>query len=103
MTTVCKFDDLVDGAAACHVIDGVAVAVVRIGDNVHAIDDVCSHANVSLSEGEVWPDACTLECPKHGSAFSLTSGEPDTLPATVPVRVHQVSIVDGNVNVELSA
>ena len=54
MTTVCKFDDLVDGAAACHVIDGVAVAVVRIGDNVHAIDDVCSHANVSLSEGDVW-------------------------------------------------
>ena len=55
MTTVCKFDDLVDGAAACHVIDGVAVAVVRIGDNVHAIDDVCSHANVSLSEGDVCP------------------------------------------------
>ena len=71
MTTVCKFDDLVDGAAACHVIDGVAVAVVRIGDNVHAIDDVCSHANVSLSEGDVWPDACTLECPKHGSAFQF--------------------------------
>jgi len=103
MTTVCKFDDLVDGAAVCHVIDGVAVAVVRIGDNVHAIDDVCSHANVSLSEGDVWPDACTLECPKHGSAFSLTSGEPDTLPATVSVRVHQVSIVDGNVSVELSS
>lgn len=102
MSSVCKFDDLVDGAAMCHVIDGVAVAVVRIGDDVHAIDDVCSHANVSLSEGDVWPDTCTLECPKHGSAFSLTSGEPDTLPATVPVRVHQVSIVDGNVNVELS-
>ncbi len=103
MTTVCKFDDLVDGDAVSHVIDGVAVAVVRIGDNVHAIDDVCSHANVSLSGGDVWPDACTLECPKHGSAFNLTSGEPDTLPATVSVRVHHVSIVDGNVSVELSS
>jgi 3-phenylpropionate/trans-cinnamate dioxygenase ferredoxin subunit len=51
----------------------------------------------------VWPDACTLECPKHGSAFSLTTGEPDTLPATVPVRVHHVSVVDGDVHVELSS
>jgi 3-phenylpropionate/trans-cinnamate dioxygenase ferredoxin subunit len=51
----------------------------------------------------VWPDTCTLECPKHGSAFSLTTGEPDTLPATVPVRVHNVSVVDGDVHVELSS
>ncbi len=103
MTNVCKFDDLVDGAAVCHNVDGVAVAIVRIGDDVHAIDDLCSHANVSLSGGDVWPGACTLECPKHGSAFSLTTGEPDTLPATVPVRVHNVSVVDGDVHVELSS
>ena len=103
MTNVCKFDHLVDGAAVCHKVDGVAVAIVRIGDDVHAIDDLCSHANVSLSAGEVWPDACTLECPKHGSAFNLTTGAPDTLPATVAVRVHKVSLVDGDVHVELSS
>ena len=101
MTTVCRFDELVDGAARRVIVDGRPVAVVRIGETVHAIDDTCSHAKVSLSDGEVWPDACTLECPKHGSAFSLTTGEPDTLPATLPVAVHQVSIVDGNVDVEV--
>ena len=54
---------------------------------VYAIGDVCSHANVSLSEGEVWCDERELECPKHGSTFSLDTGEPVTLPATQPVPV----------------
>ena len=52
MTTVCKFDDLVDGAAA-HVIDGVAVAVVRIGDNVHAIDDVAAMPMCRCQKGRL--------------------------------------------------
>ena len=69
-------------------VDGVAVAVVRIDDDVYAIGDVCSHANVSLSEGEVWCDEQELECPKHGSTFSLETGEPVTLPATQPVPVY---------------
>ena len=47
------------------------VAVVRIDDDVYAIGDICSHANVSLSEGEVWCDEREIECPKHGSTFSL--------------------------------
>jgi 3-phenylpropionate/trans-cinnamate dioxygenase ferredoxin subunit len=102
MTSICRLDDLVDGGVRRFDIEGHPVAVVRLGDDVHAIDDTCSHARVSLSQGEVWPLACTLECPKHGSAFSLTTGVPDTLPATAAVAVHQVSIVDGVVHVEVT-
>ena len=40
----------------------------------------CSHEDYSLAEGEVWEDECEIECPKHGSTFSLTTGEPQTLP-----------------------
>ena len=97
MTSVCSFDELPDGGVRKVDVDGVAVAVVRIGDDVYAIGDTCSHANVSLSEGEVWCDELELECPKHGSAFSLVSGEPSTLPATQPVRVYDASVVDGQV------
>ncbi len=58
------------------------VAVVRDEDgDVHAVDDTCSHANVSLSEGEV--DGCTIECWLHGSRFDLRTGEP-TVPAGDP-------------------
>ena len=100
-TPVCAFDDLADGTARRFVVDGVAVAVVRIGHDVYAISDVCSHANVSLSEGEVWCDERELECPKHGSAFHLETGEPSTLPATQPVAVYNASVVDGQIVVSL--
>ena len=68
------------------VIDGRPVAVVRIGDDVYAIGDTCSHAEVSLSEGEVYPDERAIECWKHGSTFSIVTGEPQTLPAEVVER-----------------
>ena len=94
---VCALDDLPDGTARRFVVDGVDVAVVRIGDDVYAIGDVCSHANVSLSDGDVWCDERELECPKHGSAFHLETGEPSTLPATQPVPVFDASVVDGQI------
>ena len=77
----------------------VAVAVVRIDDDVYAIGDVCSHANVSLSEGEVFTDEREIECPQHGSTFSLTTGEACTLPATQPVPVFDVVVADGMVTI----
>jgi len=100
-TPVCAFDELADGTARKFVVDGVAVAVVRIGDDVYAIGDVCSHANVSLSDGEVWCEERELECPKHGSTFHLETGEPSTLPATQPVPVYNASVVDGQIVVSL--
>ena len=66
------------------------VAVARIGDDFYAIGDRCSHAEVSLSDGTLWDDECELECPKHGSAFSLRTGEPQSFPATRAVPVHTV-------------
>lgn len=100
--TVCALDDIESGTARKFDIGGIAVAVVRIGDDVYAIGDVCSHANVSLSDGEVWCDEKELECPKHSSAFSLVTGEPQTLPATQPVRVFDASVVDGHIVVSVA-
>ncbi len=99
----CRLDELAPGTARRVELDGVSIAVVRVGDDVYAIGDVCSHANVSLSDGEVWCDELELECPKHGSTFSLTTGEPSTLPATQPVPVFAASVVDGDVVVTVGA
>jgi 3-phenylpropionate/trans-cinnamate dioxygenase ferredoxin subunit len=101
MTAVARFEELADGEARRVDVDGVPVAVVRVGDRVHAVGDTCSHANVSLSGGTVWCDELGIECPKHGSAFSLLTGEPATLPATQPVPVFAVEIVDGEVHVDV--
>jgi 3-phenylpropionate/trans-cinnamate dioxygenase ferredoxin subunit len=100
VTAVCAFDELADGGVRRVTVDGEPVAVVRIGDDVYAVADTCTHANVSLSEGEVWCDEREIECPKHGSTFSLVTGEPTTLPATQPVAVYAARVVDGSVVVE---
>jgi len=102
MIPVLPFDELPDGTARCVDIAGRQVALVRIGTTVHAVDDQCSHAKVSLSDGDVWPEACTIECPRHGSAFSLTDGAPDSLPATRSIAVHRVDVIDGMINVEVA-
>lgn len=101
MTVVARFDDLAPGTATKVDVNGTAVALVRIGDDVYAIGDTCSHANVSLSDGEVWCDEKQLECPRHSSAFSLETGVPATLPATQPVPVFDVTVVNGDVVVEM--
>jgi 3-phenylpropionate/trans-cinnamate dioxygenase ferredoxin subunit len=54
-----------------------------------------------LSEGIVWCDTKQVECIRHGSAFSLESGHPDTLPATQPVATYPVTIRDGEVVVNV--
>ena len=92
---VCAVGDIVADSAQRFDVDGHRVAVVRIGDAYYAIGDECSHQDYSLSEGEVWPDECAIECPKHGSTFSLTTGEARSLPATKPVPVYAVR-VDGD-------
>ncbi len=98
---VCRLEELASGSARRVEVGGRAVALVRIGDDVYAIGDTCSHAEVSLSEGEVVCDAKEIECVKHGSAFSLETGEPQTLPATQPVPVYVVRVVDGDVVVDV--
>ena len=98
-----RFDDLPTNTAARFDVGGVAVAVVRIGDDLYAIGDTCSHANISLSEGEVFCEEREIECWKHGSAFSLLTGEPQTLPATQPVPVFVARVVDGDIVVDVEA
>jgi 3-phenylpropionate/trans-cinnamate dioxygenase ferredoxin subunit len=97
MQRICALDDLVDGAAAKFEVGTHTVAVVRIGDRVYAIGNRCSHADVSLSDGEVDCDAKELECVRHGSAFSLETGKPNTLPATQPVPVFVAEVRGGEV------
>jgi 3-phenylpropionate/trans-cinnamate dioxygenase ferredoxin component len=69
------------------------IAMFRIGDEVFAVGDRCSHAEASLAEGEVFD--YEVECPRHGSAFDLRTGKPLALPATKPVPTYEVTIEDG--------
>jgi 3-phenylpropionate/trans-cinnamate dioxygenase ferredoxin subunit len=87
---LCAADEVAPGTAKRFDVDGHRIALVRIGDDFYAIGDRCSHEDFSLSEGEVLTDECEIECWKHGSTFSLTTGEPQSLPAVKPVPVYDV-------------
>lgn len=97
-TRVAAFSELVAGAAVKVEVDGFAVTLVRIGDGIYALADRCSHADASLSEGDVYEDDMEIECPLHGSTFDLETGEPQSLPATAPVAVYEAEVdADGAV------
>ncbi|MEX1008487.1 MAG: non-heme iron oxygenase ferredoxin subunit [Acidimicrobiia bacterium] len=98
---VCSTTDVKPGAAARFDVDGHRLCVVRIDDDWYVIGDRCSHADYSLSEGDVWEDEREIECPKHGSTFSLETGEPLSFPATKPVPVYQVRADGDDVIVSL--
>ncbi|MFF3670393.1 Rieske (2Fe-2S) protein [Microtetraspora malaysiensis] len=97
---VCKVSDIPDDGALGVEVGDTPVALVRTGGEVFALHDVCSHAEVKLSEGEVYDH--TLECWLHGSCFDLRSGKSTGPPATKPVNVYRVKIDGDDVYVSLS-
>jgi 3-phenylpropionate/trans-cinnamate dioxygenase ferredoxin subunit len=100
VTRACALSELDDGKPFGVEIDDVEVVLVRQGDIVHALRDECSHATLSLSEGEVTRKG--IECWLHGSCFDLRTGRPSSLPATEPVAVYPVEIRDGDVYVDVT-
>jgi 3-phenylpropionate/trans-cinnamate dioxygenase ferredoxin subunit len=99
---LCAVGDVQDGLPVRFDVGPHRICLVRLGDDFYAIGDTCSHADVSLSEGEVDADSKHIECWKHGSCFSLETGVPDVLPATRPVPVYEVTVEGDDVLVEVS-
>jgi 3-phenylpropionate/trans-cinnamate dioxygenase ferredoxin subunit len=89
----------VDEALGVSVGD-VEVAIARDGDEFFAVQDLCSHAAVALSEGEVAD--CTIECWLHGSRFDLRTGKPTSFPATEPIATFPVDVRDDGIYVDIS-
>jgi 3-phenylpropionate/trans-cinnamate dioxygenase ferredoxin subunit len=89
---VCALVDVPTSEALGVTVGEYDVAVARHNDEVYALQDLCSHAAVSLSEGEV--EDCAVECWLHGSRFDLRSGKPTSFPATEPVATFPVEVRD---------
>ena len=100
---LCAATDLKPGEVRRFEPDGssFAVALVRCDEAWRAAVDNCSHEDYPLSEGEVVPDVCEIECVKHGSTFSLIDGAPQSFPATRPITILEVEEEGGDVYVVL--
>ncbi len=90
---IALLNDLPDGRGIRVEVEGERIALFRIGGSVHAIGDLCSHAEASLADGEVFDGE--VECPRHGSPFDLSTGEPGSLPATTAVPVYPTAVRNG--------
>ena len=101
---VASLADVPADEALAVTVDRYDVAIARDGDEVFALQDLCSHAAVSLSEGEVSSTdlGCTVECWLHGSTFDLRTGKPTSLPATEPVATFPVEVRDGDIYVDVT-
>jgi 3-phenylpropionate/trans-cinnamate dioxygenase ferredoxin subunit len=86
----CSLNDVPDEGALRVQLDGKPICIARSQGEVFAISDICSHADVSLSEGDV--EDGTIECWLHGSRFDLRTGMPTGLPATRPVATYPVTV-----------
>jgi nitrite reductase/ring-hydroxylating ferredoxin subunit len=79
-----------------------SVAVYRVADEYYATDDICSHGQALLSEGDVDED-CVVECPWHGGTFDVRTGEALSFPCVLPIKVYPVKIESGKVYLDLGA
>ena len=98
---VASLTDLPEEGAIRVELAGTPICLARSGGKVYALSDVCSHADVALSEGDV--DNGTIECWLHGSLFDLATGAPSGLPAVKPVPTYPVTVEGDDVLVQMES
>jgi 3-phenylpropionate/trans-cinnamate dioxygenase ferredoxin subunit len=98
---VCPITELPPGGMRLVNWEDLEIGVFNCAGTVYAIEDRCSHDDGPLVEGELDEQACTIECPRHGSRFDLKTGKPITLPAYVPVDTFAVIIEDQTIKLEV--
>jgi 3-phenylpropionate/trans-cinnamate dioxygenase ferredoxin subunit len=88
--TVARTGDLPPGAREVFDVEGYYIAVFNVGGTYYAIEDVCTHDDGPLAEGDL--DGFEIECPRHGARFDVRTGEVKQMPAVLPVKWFPVRV-----------
>lgn len=94
-TKICKMDEVPEGGMKGFSMEDTAVAVAKIGGEVFAFSNVCTHADCELSGGALKEQVVTCWC--HGSEFNIKTGEVKTPPAEKPLPIYKVKVENGEV------
>ncbi len=97
--TLCKTSDIPPGTGKQFEANGKTIAVFNVDGKFYAIDDTCTHAAASLSEGTI--EGCEVVCPWHGATFDLQSGKASSLPAVKGVQTYPVMIEEDTLKIEV--
>ena len=94
---VAALGDLAEGVpTAARLANGEWICMVRVANLVYAIDDRCTHAEFSMSDGEMVDDHA-IECALHGARFDIRDGSVLSDPADTPIGTYEVRINDNQV------
>ena len=97
---LCSISDIPDdGGLKVDTPEGPSLAVFLVDGVVHVIQDRCSHAEASMSDG--FAEGGWVECPVHGGRFDLKTGAPVKAPCTTPIKVYEVTMQGDDVHVAL--
>jgi len=97
--TVAKVGDVAPGSCIGIEYRGALIALCNLDGELHAVEDVCTHAGAKISEGRL--DGNCLICPWHDASFDVTSGEPAGGPAFSPVPKFEVRVVGSEIQVRI--
>ena len=96
---VAQLDELSPGEMMVVEMGDDRILLANVEGNVHAIDDICSHAEAYLHEGVL--DGCVIECDAHGARFDIRTGKVEQGPAFMPIDTYQVRVVGDEFEVDL--
>ena len=99
--TIATTSDIEPGKVKVYEAGGKQIAVCNVDGTFYAIDDICTHDNGPLAEGELLGDQ--IECPRHGALFDVKTGKALTLPAVQPVCSYPVQVEGDDIMVEVDA
>lgn len=97
--TVTKEGYLEPGELMYVEVEDEPVVLINLEGELHALNDICTHEEASLSDGTIVGDE--IECPLHGGAFFIRTGEAAAMPVVVKTEKYKVRTVDGEVQVAL--
>ncbi|MCS7251812.1 MAG: non-heme iron oxygenase ferredoxin subunit [Anaerolineae bacterium] len=94
-------DEIPVGTAKAFIVAGRAIALTRMGDQIFAFGDVCTHDGGPLAEGKL--EGYVIQCPRHGARFDIRTGRVLRLPAVSPIPVYEVKLESNEVWVNLES
>lgn len=97
--SVAKVNDIPEGEGRCFDVGGSKVGVFNLGGEFYAVDDICTHAHASLSEGEMSGEE--VACPLHFATFNIRTGECTGPPASEDLSTYTVRVVGEDVELEI--
>jgi metal-sulfur cluster biosynthetic enzyme/nitrite reductase/ring-hydroxylating ferredoxin subunit len=97
---VAKVGDIPDPGKRVFELDERLIVVFHVEGRYYALDDVCTHDDGPLGEGEL--QGYTIACPRHGAKFDIRDGRALTMPATQPTGSYEVRVEGDDVLIQLA-